>query len=67
MPSTTVIQATQIELETSSEWRPGQNQNHSSNFEHDGEVIQQLRPADGGLGAWQMLITAWVFESILWG
>ena len=34
----------------------------------EGEVtIQQLKPADRGPDAWKLLITAFVFEALLWG
>lgn len=33
----------------------------------DDAVIQQLKPVDGGITAWTVLITAFVFEAVLWG
>jgi MFS family permease len=34
----------------------------------EGEItIQQLKPADRGPDAWKLLITAFVFEALLWG
>ncbi|PMD58381.1 MFS general substrate transporter [Hyaloscypha bicolor E] len=30
-------------------------------------VIQELKPVDGGVAAWTVLITAFVFEAVLWG
>ena len=33
----------------------------------DVQVIQQLRPPDGGLAAWRLLIVAFVFEVLLRG
>jgi len=35
--------------------------------EADDIVIQQLKPADGGLDAWRLLIAGFVFEALLWG
>lgn len=28
---------------------------------------QQLHPVDGGIAAWRLLCTAFVFEALLWG
>lgn len=36
-------------------------------FEENYPIVQQLAPADGGLAAWRMLISAFVFEALLWG
>ena len=33
----------------------------------DNVLVQELRPVDGGLAAWSVLATAFVFEAILWG
>jgi hypothetical protein len=33
----------------------------------DDMVMQELKPVDGGIAAWTVLITAFVFEAILWG
>ncbi|KIV99376.1 uncharacterized protein PV09_08921 [Verruconis gallopava] len=30
-------------------------------------VYQQLKPADGGLDAWKVLIAAFLFEALMWG
>lgn len=30
-------------------------------------VTQQLKPVDGGIDAWRVLIAAFVFEALLWG
>lgn len=30
-------------------------------------VVQQLKPADGGLEAWKVLTAAFLFEALLWG
>ena len=39
----------------------------TNNFASDETVIQELKPVDGGVAAWTVLITAFVFEAILWG
>lgn len=33
----------------------------------DSITIQQLKPADGGHAAWRVLVSAFVFEALLWG
>jgi hypothetical protein len=37
------------------------------NIEEGDVTIQQLKPADRGPDAWKLLITAFVFEALLWG
>lgn len=32
-----------------------------------GNNYQQLKPADGGIAAWQVLFAAFMFEALLWG
>jgi hypothetical protein len=39
----------------------------SSNITLDETVIQELKPVDGGVAAWTVLVTAFVFEAVLWG
>ena len=39
----------------------------SSNIMFDETVIQELKPVDGGVAAWTVLVTAFVFEAVLWG
>jgi predicted secreted protein len=39
----------------------------SPNIEEGEVTIQQLKPADRGPDAWKLLITAFVFEALLWG
>jgi hypothetical protein len=39
----------------------------TNNFASDETVIQELKPVDGGVAAWTVLITAFVFEAVLWG
>jgi hypothetical protein len=38
-----------------------------SDTDVEDRVIQQLLPADGGSAAWRVLISAFVFEALLWG
>lgn len=38
-----------------------------TNVDEDAIVAQSLKPADGGLAAWRLLISAFVFEALLWG
>jgi len=38
-----------------------------SNITFDETVIQELKPVDGGVAAWTVLVTAFVFEAVLWG
>ena len=39
----------------------------ADNSPTDDVVIQELKPVDGGVTAWTVLIAAFVFEAILWG
>ncbi|KAH8597746.1 major facilitator superfamily domain-containing protein [Bisporella sp. PMI_857] len=44
--------------------------NSNSNWQDSSEEplnTQQLKPADGGLAAWRLLLAAFVFEALLWG
>jgi hypothetical protein len=41
--------------------------NRVSDIDVEDRVIQQLLPADGGPAAWRVLISAFVFEALLWG
>ena len=38
-----------------------------SNITFDETVIQELKPVDSGVAAWTVLVTAFVFEAVLWG
>ncbi len=67
---TSVEQVEQIQL---SRWNPSRSQTQTSKglvLGHDVSediLIQELKPVDGGITAWTVLITAFVFEAILWG
>ena len=37
------------------------------NNENGSRIEQQLKPADGGLAAWMVLLSAFMFEALLWG
>jgi hypothetical protein len=39
----------------------------TDNITSDETVIQELKPVDGGVAAWTVLVTAFVFEAVLWG
>ncbi|KAL3424060.1 MFS monocarboxylate [Phlyctema vagabunda] len=43
------------------------NVDDGENHQRDGLNYQQLKPVDGGLAAWKMLIAAFVFEALFWG
>lgn len=73
---TTITQASQNELQ---QWvvTPGASidaltasqrpvTGDTTSEEYDG-IVHQLQPADGGWAAWRMLISAFVFEALLWG
>ena len=68
---------TSVEFELSN-WTPsgpsrsqtGGSQNlvlPTDNITSEETVIQELKPVDGGVAAWTVLITAFVFEAVLWG
>ncbi|RDW63521.1 MFS general substrate transporter-44 [Coleophoma cylindrospora] len=48
---------------------PNENSSNGahSHFEPDNVVVQQLKPTDGGLAAWRLLVAAFIFEALLWG
>ncbi|KAE9379484.1 MFS general substrate transporter [Stipitochalara longipes BDJ] len=75
MATTTQTSVEQFEL---SNWTPsGPSRSETERSENpvfstdnitSGEtVIQELKPVDGGVAAWTVLITAFVFEAVLWG
>jgi hypothetical protein len=75
--ATTTIQ-TSLEQFELSDWTPsGPSRSPTQNSEYpvlsannvasDETVIQELKPVDGGVAAWTVLITAFVFEAVLWG
>lgn len=72
MPSmTTETSVEQFEL---SSYTPSRSQTQTTDGSggHDGVpgedvLIQELKPVDGGVAAWTVLITAFVFEAVLWG
>lgn len=46
------------------------NQQINNDAEHEGsgvDIEQSLPPCDGGAAAWKLLMTAFVFEALLWG
>jgi hypothetical protein len=47
--------------------RSGHTVLSTDNITSDETVIQELKPVDGGVAAWTVLITAFVFEAVLWG
>jgi MFS family permease len=69
--STTQISVEQFEL---SRYTPSRSQTQTSEgsggherVPGDDVLIQELKPVDGGVSAWTVLITAFVFEAVLWG
>ncbi|KAL9039683.1 MAG: hypothetical protein Q9180_002379 [Flavoplaca navasiana] len=69
----TVMQSDAIELETH-ELPLSRRQNVTqqvsdstgNSINHEG-VVQQLKPADGGIAAWKVLFAAFMFEAMMWG
>jgi len=65
----------QFELSTWTPSGPSRSQTERSenlvlptdNITSEETVIQELKPVDGGIAAWTVLITAFVFEAVLWG
>lgn len=43
------------------------NSNHDVDLEGKLPAAQHLRPTDGGVAAWRLLLAAFVFEALLWG
>jgi hypothetical protein len=56
-----------IELDTITSTNPQYIDQDNTNFEDDHTIVQQLKPADGGLAAWRLLLAAFIFEALLWG
>jgi hypothetical protein len=46
-----------------------QRQEPPDNNIHENEqnAVQSLKPVDGGITAWRVLIAAFIFEALLWG
>jgi hypothetical protein len=60
--------ATSLPLETTLAFeQEGERSPEATNNGNDDIIVQQLQRADGGPAAWKLLITAFIFEALLWG
>jgi hypothetical protein len=65
------MESTSVQLENLDTNRPQTTERHefarSDTPDIGGTTPQSLKPVDGGIAAWKVLIAAFVFEALLWG